>query len=589
VSNSPAGSWLDRVLPARGFERAAILILAALTIGLKIVAIYHLRSDSDETQHAHVVWGWVTGQLQYRDYFDNHMPLFQMLCAPLMALIGPRADIMIWLRWAMLPLYLISLACIFRLTAILYSYRAAPWTTLCAAAAWKFFLTSTEFRTDDLWTAFWFAALVVGITGQFTVRRAFMTGLLIGLSGAVSIKTVPLAVALGTAAALAFLFAWCRGERWPVAGAFFRFAAGAVAAAIAPGAMALYFAAHGAFGKMYYCVISHNLVPGLKRWGNFSLHQWYFPLSVLVFGAYGWFIFSQTPDRRLAIRRAIIHLVPWLYLFLLFSYWPDITREDDLPYVPLIPLSLIPLLIAAGARVRDERWGARFRAYALPAVVLCELIGSFKAQNLREDRLRVTTHNIADVLALTGPNDYAMDDKGDYVFRRRPYYWVLEPITKARFRMGLIKDSIPDHLVATGTKICSIELGRPGSLAAVFIAGNYLPFDPETRDMGVLGKIIGSGTGGGAFAFDVAIPQTYAIVTETGTLVGNLDGKPYAGPLWIAAGKHVFQRTSGGGRVAIFLNAALLKGFSPLYDVAESNLKNIGTLRLGKRGTPELQ
>src|SRR5579862_7670538 len=101
--------WMDLHLPARGFERKAFLVLAVLVLVLKVLAIYNFRADSDETQHAHVVWGWVTGQLQYRDVFDNHMPLFQMACAPYMALLGQRADILIPLRWAMAPLYLVCI------------------------------------------------------------------------------------------------------------------------------------------------------------------------------------------------------------------------------------------------------------------------------------------------------------------------------------------------------------------------------------------------------------------------------------------------------------------------------------------------
>ncbi|MGA3171024.1 MAG: glycosyltransferase family 39 protein, partial [Chthoniobacteraceae bacterium] len=164
-------------LPPRGFERVAFLVLAALILALKVVAIDHFRVDSDETQHAHVVWGWVTGQLQYRDVFDNHMPLFQMLCAPVMALFGERADIMILLRWAMFPFFLVSIGCVYRLAELLYSRRAAPWCTLFAATLWKFFYTSTEFRTDQLWTAFWLLSLVVAVSGTFTIKRAFVFGL----------------------------------------------------------------------------------------------------------------------------------------------------------------------------------------------------------------------------------------------------------------------------------------------------------------------------------------------------------------------------------------------------------------------------
>jgi hypothetical protein len=67
-----------------------------------------------------------------------------------------------------------------------------------------------------------------------------------------------------------------------------------------------------------------------------------------------------------------------------------------------------------------------------------------------------------------------------------------------------------------------------------------------------------------------------------------MDGKPYAGPVWLGAGKHVFQRTAGGGRVAIFLNDAYSKGFSPLFDLDDKLVKELGTLPAGKKNV-ELQ
>ena len=59
-----------------------------LLLVLKIFYAVHYRIDSDEPQHLHVVWGWTQHMIPYRDYFDNHSPLFQMLCAPLLGRLG---------------------------------------------------------------------------------------------------------------------------------------------------------------------------------------------------------------------------------------------------------------------------------------------------------------------------------------------------------------------------------------------------------------------------------------------------------------------------------------------------------------------
>ncbi len=72
------------------------------------LAIRHFRVDSVETQHAHVVGALADGQLQYRDFFANHMPLFQTLCASWFRLLGQRSCINLQLRFAMLDAHSIS-------------------------------------------------------------------------------------------------------------------------------------------------------------------------------------------------------------------------------------------------------------------------------------------------------------------------------------------------------------------------------------------------------------------------------------------------------------------------------------------------
>lgn len=313
------------------------------------------------------------------------------------------------------------------------------------------------------------------------------------------------------------------------------------------------------------------------------MHQWYFVDSLPLLAAYAWLIFRQTPDTRMAMRRTVILLTPWFYLFLLLSYWPDISREDDLPYVPLTPLSVIPLALLAGELIKDAQRRRKFLTYGLPAMACCVFLVTVRTHNVIKNGLKMTTRNIADVLLLTKPDDYVMDDKGDYIYRPRAYYWVLEPLTRARLRMGKIHDSIPLRLTEKRAKLCYLYCAREGSVAARFITRNYLPFDAGTRDMGVLGKVIGNAPGGGAFPFEITIPETYAVVAETGQAAGSLDGKPYAGAVWLAAGKHEFLRTAGGGRVAVFLGDAYSHGFLPLFKAEEKVIKEVGTLPKDKK------
>ena len=567
-TDPPLVPW-SRWLPTPGFGRAAFLILASLLLALKVLAILHFRADSDEAQHAHVVWGWANGQLQYRDLFDNHMPLFQMALAPFFKLLGERADILVPLRFAMLPLYLICLWCVFRVAEELFPGRVAPWICLCAGALPRFFFTSTEFRTDDLWAAFWLMSLLTAVKGRFTMPRAFGFGMLLGLAFAVSLKTVILVVAVAISELIAMaLGAWPGRARMHWLRLPLYVILIVVAAAIPTGLLVLYFTAKGAFWNMYYCVVVHNAVPGGKGIGRFLLHPWALPVALPFLVAYGFLILKQAGDTPLGVRRVLILLTPCIYYILLVAYWPNVSREDDLPYIPLLPFLPIPFLILVNHLWPNPRIERAFRSQALPVICLLELVLTWNTHNLRENRLRVLIDRVGDVLKLTNPGDYVMDTKSGYIFRERPYYWVLEPMTKTRLRLGLIKDDLPGRLEKTGTKVCELYTAYPGTPEAAFIVSNYLPIDPRAGDVGAAGKVIGNGSSGGTFQFNVAIPVRYAVVSETGELAGVLDGRTYAGPVLLTAGHHEFQRTSGSGRVAIILAEAVENGFRPQLDTS---------------------
>lgn len=567
-------SRFGKFLPIPARERVAWIVLFVILMTLKCLAIFHFRADSDETQHAHVVWALSQGQLQYRDFFDNHMPLFQMACVPLFRLLGEHPYILIELRFAMLPLYFACLWCVFSLARQLFSPRIAPWVCLCAAALPKFFYTSTEFRTDDLWAALWLISLVVAVSGKFSLPRAFAFGMLLGLAFAVSMKTVLLAATMAVSAAIALgLGAWLGGVLFPwkrFPSYLLAIAGGAI---LFPGAIVLYFYAQGAFWIMYYCVVQHNIVPGLQTWNRLAYGHWIFPLSIPLLTGLGILTYRQAPDYTRAIRRTIIILAPCVYLALLFSYWREITREDDLPYVPLLPLLTAPLLIWLRGYVKNPRTDALLFSLGLPLVCAAEIVSIWNTNSLKTNRMQGTTRGIADVLLLSQPADFVMDNKGGYIFRPRPIYWLYEPVTKARIRLGLIKDDLQARLTRTRTRLCYFYSERSDTQSSTFITSNYMPFDPDSLDLGIAGKELGKPSPDGTFSFDVAIPVQYALLSETGLTDGILDAVRYTGPRLLEVGRHTFRRTSGGGRLAIFLADAIPHGFRPLFDDSEKILQ----------------
>jgi hypothetical protein len=505
------------------------------------------------------------GQLPYRDFFDNHMPLFQMACVPVVKALGEHGWIIIGLRFAMLVPYLICLWCVLRITQMLYPRALSPWAALAAAALPPFFYTSTEFRTDDAWAAIWLLSLVVALGGKFTPKRAFMFGVLLGVAMGISLKTVLMGGSVGLAVGIAMaihLRKTHEGVEWKVLSQ--RVLLIVAGASLVPACIFAYFAAQGALWIMLYCVIQHNMLPGLRTWNRLPYDGWIFPLSAPFIAALGILVYRQAPDPATALRRAVAALTPCIYAALLVSYWREITREDYLPFVPLLPLVAIPLLL--GISGYGRRFGVRgsWESLSMPLICVLELVAVWKANPLRTNRVQGTTHSLEDVLLLTRPGDYVMDAKGDNVFRPRPVYWVFEPLTKARIRKGIIRDRTTDCLVKTDTRVCYLTAEEWQPAAAHFIANNYLPCDPNAMDVGVAGKVIARTSGDALALFDVAIPAEYAVVSEHGNTAGLLDGAEYMGPVHLAAGRHSFRRVCGSGRAVIFLADALSFGFHPL-------------------------
>src|SRR5947199_3998064 len=169
------------------FTSAASLLIALIL--LRVITVTHYKFVADESQHLHVICGWARGFVQYRDLADNHMPLFQILCAPIYKLIGVRATILYWMRIILQPLYIIAFWCTYRIGSLLFSRRVGVWAAILVGLSYDYVFCSVEFRTDNLWAPLWLLCLSVLLVGALTMRRALILGFLMGLCFGVSMKT----------------------------------------------------------------------------------------------------------------------------------------------------------------------------------------------------------------------------------------------------------------------------------------------------------------------------------------------------------------------------------------------------------------
>ncbi len=537
--------------PAR--ERWIAAALLAALIGLRVLYAFHYEFDSDEPQHLHVAWAWTRGLLPYRDVLDNHAPLFHLLMAPLLSAIGERPEALHTMRFAMFPLFAVVLLAVAALGRRLWSPRVGLWGAVVAAAWPQHFLTSLEFRADDLWAALWLVSLAVLFGGPPTTRRCWTAGLLAGAALGVSLKTALLVFGLG----LALTAAWPAARRQPRNAAR---AAGAWLAGLVlvPAALVVLFAGLGTLPELVRATVFGNALQGL--WSGSWLRCLWFPLGLPV--AF-WIARRLAGDDPRGTSRAVLFLSGAVAYLALVSFWPLVTPQDYLPLEPLAALTIAALLVpadAAGAP-RSWRWLA---APVLCAAGIVLLLVYWPAWN---DHTVAQRAMIADVLALTGRDETVMDLKGESVFRRRPVFWVLESVTQERFRRGLMRDQITAELRAAHTAVAAPDHHRLPPGIRAFLNANYVSIG-AVRVLGMHLAPPAAGTtaspaDSAAIVFQIELPERYELLAGATRGRGRLDGAPLDGPRWLAGGRHRYVPAAGERDWTVVWARAVEKGYIP--------------------------
>lgn len=446
---------------------AARLLLICLL--LRALLIFRYRFDSDEPQHMHVAWGWAHGLIQYRDVFDNHMPLFHLLSAPIFALTGDDVRVLFVARFAVLPLFFAALLLTHGIASKLYGETAAFWTVVLLAACPPFFLGTLEYRTDDLWVVLWLAAIAVFLGDQSPLRKGATGGFVIGLAFAVSMKSTLFVISLAVATIATFLLTRRRAGGRAAADTV-RFAvAAALAASVVPGAIYIGFALAGAGNYFHYGVFEHNRFPFEHSWRVL----WFIPLYFIVRAIA---LRMSAADAHIPVvrRRLFLFLTCASYFTVLSAFWPMLSLESYLPFYPLLMVLGTPLLLRTADAAREWRWqqvsGPRLASVLAVIGLVAIVITARPWKNEANEEVQL----ISEVLSLTSPADPVMDQKGETLFRIRPYYLVIESITNRKFRLGLLRDRVAEALIRTATHVVASDALPHESRR--FVMANYLPW-----------------------------------------------------------------------------------------------------------------
>jgi hypothetical protein len=246
--------------------------------------------------------------------------------------------------------------------------------------------------------------------------------------------------------------------------------------------------------------------------------------------------------------RATAH--PWRYFFAvamgvftvtLSGFWILISPRDFLPLMPLAAM------FAAAAMTR-------VRSFAIVVVAL--LASLWYYADRFENRTAWHTTMMDQVLRLSRPGEMVMDHKGETIFRRRPFYYVFENITRAQIARGIIRDTVPEDVIRTRTHVAQADGPMWPPRARAFLSDNFVD----------LGRLRASGQWIGADgAFTIAVPGEYVVLNERGEARGRLDGTPYAGARELGAGAHRFERAVRGDKIVVVWAPAVRRGHSPFH------------------------
>ena len=539
--------------------------LFTLLVALSIVNVLHRDFNSDEPQHVHIIWGWTHGLVQYRDLFDNHMPLFHLLFAPLFALIGERPTILYWMRFLLLPAYFVAAWCTYQLGTRLFSRRAGVWAVIAAGFYGTYHFFFFQFRTDNLWTPIWLLCVAVLVGGSITIRRWMVAGILLGLCFAVSMKSTLLLLAVLVNAPLAFALVDGKelDKRWTY---FLECAAVFLAAAVlVPVVIMIFFALKGVWRDFRYGVFDFNLAvqSDFESHPATALLIFAAAMSVVVYVA-RLIVRGAAADRGLAFCRAFLFLVSAFYFLALRILWPPMSRTFQ-PIRPLIFVLITGALLALSNRLAHSKWtvGRSLRFVPLPAfVALVELFFVLQDQAIWKDRTRDNTQLLRDVLVLTDPGDYILDAKGETIFRRRCSRAVLENITISAIKRGTMADDAPQRCIETHTAVvATINEQRFSPATRQFVERNYLPVTDDLRVAGLMLQALRESPH--RFDFEVVIPASYKITSREQNVSGRLDGKPYDGARFLAPGLHTFESSSTSIELFLLWSQAVDRGFTP--------------------------
>jgi hypothetical protein len=484
--SQPSG---EAALPRSAAAMLNAIAAAGTLLAAHIALIYLYRIDSDEPQHLHVAWEWSRGMVPYRDFFDNHMPLFHFLTSPLPGYVQDGSLLYVG-RWAMLPLVAGLFAVLSRVVRLSYG-ESNSWIAATALLIPAVALKTTEFRNDTLAMLLTLAAFTAALQWKHSLRGAAISGALFGAAFLTSFKAL-----LFLAAFLLADLAVRREQKEGISWKRYTVLAAAFATVMLP--FVIWFAWRGAIPAWVECAFIYNSrfpVPAIRRIAGALL------AAPLLFGSIRLMKRIGRPDPEAYQLRLTVAF----FTVILLCGWPLITTRDWLPVLPLATIVLFCDVLTSTGMAR----------YALIAfMIVAEAIAIVDGGGLLEGRRTGEREYLADVAQVTVAADPVADLKGESIFRRRPTYYILERVSLELYRSGKLRDTIWLDIIRNRCHVAAPDSNSFPPETRAFLNRYFLPY-------GSL-RIAASPVDGGGY-FSIAVPGTYVVLGEEGRVAARVD------------------------------------------------------------------
>ena len=199
------------------------------------------------------------------------------------------------------------------------------------------------------------------------------------------------------------------------------------------------------------------------------------------------------------------------YCVVLLCFWPSLSPRDFLPLVPLAAIAIASTPLA------------RFPVALFAAMTLASV---WYAQLWR--RPDVSRRDFVDaVVRLTTPDEYVFDIKGNAIFRRRAVRSIYDIVGRTLTRDGRMADRAAEEIVERQCCVAIDDMSHIPERTRAFLNRNFIDIGP----LRVCGHVVRDRS------FSIAVPQTYAVLAHDPLHV-VIDGAPYRGPRFLAAGPH---------------------------------------------------